>query len=84
MMAEADNTFIENTKSEEPIDLIQTSPNSPTRAYIYTLVGGVHDGKKVTILAVCATSARFAMNQHFKNETARYMGVCEIIIQVNG
>jgi hypothetical protein len=74
---------LEEVKETVVIDLIQTAPNPPVRAYIYKLVGGLHDGKNISVLAVCATAAKDALKQNFPLETVRYLCMCELIMQVN-
>jgi hypothetical protein len=66
----------------DPIDLVATNGQLQTRAFQYKLL---LDGKvkNLVVLSPSGTTAHEGINQQFPNGVAQYMGVSDIIMQVN-
>ena len=81
---QSEQEVIEATASEVVYtDVIQISPQTGHRAYIYNIT--MHDDNNffVTILAQTSTGAKNALSQQFPNGIYRYLGKTSIIMQVN-
>jgi hypothetical protein len=68
---------------EEPLDLQQSNPQIHPRAFWYRVKDGDTE-HQVTILAPSSSDAQMGIRSKFINMPIHYLGVSDIIMQVNG